>query len=141
MSEENSIIKIIFFLTSMLLGFMLLAMNGTTFTEQTLHHGYLVEVSGEINDCLVCHDGSVASYAYYCIKECNIKTSHSVLKDYPPWKDAASYAPVARLKEKKIRLHNGKTTCLSCHDLKNPDRNHLVIDNAGSNLCFTCHLE
>lgn len=128
------------FLLFLTLGFMLFTLKGISSTENVDHHGHEVEISGDISDCIVCHDGTIASNSSFCIKNCNLNTAHSVAKNYPPQGQEDSYAPVSSIREKGIQLYNGKTTCLSCHNLKNQERFHLVIDNSGSTLCFTCHV-
>jgi len=129
----------LFFLV-LTLGFMLFTIKGISSTEKVDHYGQVVEISGNISDCVVCHDGTIASNSSFCIKSCDLNTAHSVDKSYPPRGQEGSYAPVSSIWGKGIRLYDGKTTCLSCHNLKNPEKFHLVIDNSGSTLCFTCHV-
>lgn len=108
--------------------------------EQIAHNGWMVNDSGDPSECIVCHDGSTASIAHYCTVDCSVVTPHSIMKDYPPALKEGSYAPVTSLEEKGIRLFNGKLGCVSCHDLKKKKGAHLIMDNAGSALCFSCHL-
>lgn len=122
------------------LGFMFFTLMGISSGEKIDHHGYSVALSGDISDCIVCHDGKIAPNTSFCIKNCNYNTAHSVVRNYPPQGQEDSYAPTGALLEKGIKLYDGKTTCLSCHNLKNQDRFHLVIDNSGSKLCYTCHI-
>ena len=128
------------FLLVLTLGFMLFTLKSTSSTEKVDHHGNVVELGKDINDCIVCHDGSGVSDAAFCIRNCNHGASHSVAKDYPPRGQEDSYAPVDSLLENGIQLYNGKTTCLSCHNLNNQERFHLVMDNSRSALCFACHV-
>ncbi len=107
--------------------------------EKIAHHGMIVENSGNPYDCIACHDGLVASEAHFCTVECGFGSSHSISKVYPPRFKEDSYAPVESLRENGIRLFNGKVSCASCHDLKNPTKDHLIMDNGGSALCFSCH--
>jgi predicted CXXCH cytochrome family protein len=37
-------------------------------------------------------------------------------------------------------LTDGQISCVSCHDLTNDEKHHLVIDNRESRLCLTCHI-
>jgi predicted CXXCH cytochrome family protein len=110
-------------------------------SEQLEHHGQLVQVEADLNDCIVCHDGTIAPNSAYCTVKCNCKSPHSVLKDYPPRGKENQYLPISALEEKGIRLFNGKITCVSCHDLTNPEKYHLVISNSESRLCFSCHIK
>ena len=109
----------------------------TSYAQQFAHHGQVVATRGDIMDCIGCHDGESGSHAQTCTTDCNFKTSHSVLKDYPPRGQEASYAPVETLAEKGIQLFNGKVTCISCHNLNNLERSHLATNN----LCSDCHQE
>ncbi len=120
--------------------FLLFFLNDSLSAEHLEHHEFEVDNSGDPNACIACHDGVSAPYARYCTTDCSAATAHSILKEYPPSQKVSSYAPVESLLEKGIRLFNGKVACISCHDLKNNTENHLVIDNRGSALCFSCHL-
>ena len=108
--------------------------------EQVEHHGQTVDYSDNPNDCIVCHDGIIAPDAGYCTVGCGFSSSHSILKDYPPRQKEDSYVPVESLQGKGIRLFDGKVGCVSCHDLKKTSEYHLVIDNDGSALCYSCHI-
>ena len=116
-------------------------LTGASSSEMVNHHGQLIELGEDSSDCIVCHDGTVTSNAAFCTRNCNHGTAHSVAKEYPPRGREDSYAPVDSLRQKGIRLNNGQTTCLSCHNLNNQAKYHLVIDNSGSALCFACHVK
>lgn len=124
---------------SIVLILLLYFMKVGVHAEQVDHHGLTVDYSDDPNDCITCHDGSIAPPARYCTVNCGFSTAHSILKDYPPRQKEQSYAPVESLQEKGIRLFNGKVSCVSCHDLKISTKNHLIMDNNGSVLCFSCH--
>lgn len=129
-----------FVTVSFLLVFLLCLLNVGVSAEQVDHHGQMVDVGGDPRNCTVCHDGLVAQDARYCRVECGFGSSHSILKEYPPRMNESSYAPVESLQEKGIRLFNGKVSCESCHDLKKSTEYHLIMDNSGSVLCFSCHI-
>ena len=106
------------------------------------------------HSCLTCHDGSVASNMLN--KVCNISSrfsdrwsneplsqrlSHPIGANYQL---AKQFRPGARLKDiallpSVVRLENGVTGCLSCHDPASSRPYKLVMDNAESRLCFACH--
>ena len=106
------------------------------------------------HSCLTCHDGSVASNMLN--KVCNISSrfsdrwsneplgqrlSHPIGVNYLV---ARQFRPGARLKDiallpSVVRLENGATGCLSCHDPASSRPYKLVMDNAESRLCFACH--
>lgn len=108
--------------------------------ERIDHDGVKVEADGPVRDCLSCHDGALADAVSSCSVRCDFSTGHSLMKDYPPRGKEALYSPAAVVTAKGIKLVNGKVTCISCHNLRNPSRNHLVMDNTGSKLCLTCHI-
>ena len=130
----------IFIVVSLLLTILLYLTSDGVSAGQIAHNGWMVNDSGDPSECIVCHDGSTASIAHYCTVDCSVVTPHSIMKDYPPVLKEDSYAPVKSLEEKGIRLFNGKLGCVSCHDLKKTKKSHLIMDNAGSALCFSCHL-
>ncbi len=105
-----------------------------------LHHGVAVEEDATARDCLSCHDGASADNVSYCTVRCGFRSSHSVEKHYPPFGKENQYAPAALLRAKGIKLVNGNVTCVSCHNLRNSDRYHLVMDNSRSQLCLACHI-
>jgi len=132
--------------TAALIGLMLVVALlvtglGTSLAEQVEHRGQTVDIGGDVRDCIVCHDGTLAAMSPFCTVKCNLGSPHSVLKDYPPRGKEDAYAPVSSLEGKGIRLFNGKITCVSCHDLNSAEKDLLVINNSDSRLCFSCHLK
>lgn len=109
--------------------------------ERLYHHGQLVENSSDPSYCITCHDGLIAPNAHFCTVECGFRNSHSILKDYPPRFKEDAYAPVESLLDKGIRLYKGKVSCVSCHDLNQPARYHLIFSDTPGTLCTTCHLK
>ena len=107
--------------------------------EKIAHFGVIVEDTGSPYDCIACHDGLIASQVHFCTVECGFGTSHSISKEYPPRLDENAYAPTESLQKKGIRLFNGKVSCVSCHDLNKSTKDLLIVDNGGSNLCYSCH--
>lgn len=103
------------------------------------HHGLTAESDGTSAQCLACHDGSTAGAVSYCTVQCDFRSSsHAIEKHYPPRKNRDSYAPVSDVTAKGVKLVNGKVTCISCHDLRNPARRHLIV-NSVKELCMICH--
>lgn len=125
---------------SMILVFLLYFPKGGVSAEQVSHQGMMVDDDGNPNNCIVCHDGLIASEVHSCTVECGFGGSHSISREYPPRSKESGYASVESLREKGIRLYNGKVSCASCHDLKKTTEYHLVMDNSGSDLCFSCHI-
>ena len=104
------------------------------------HHGLEVEADGTADDCIGCHDGFVAKNASFCTVECDFRGSHPILKHYPPPGKEAAFVPLEVLTAEGVKLEQGQITCISCHNLRNPDRYHLWIDNGDDKLCQACHL-
>lgn len=118
------------FLSVLVLGCFLLCIPGSgAATQQAEHQGQVIEYSDDPADCTVCHDGQLAPE----------NTHHPILSYYPPWGREDMFAPADSLKAYGARLFSGKVACVSCHNLKNTDRFHLVTDNGQSRLCFMCH--
>lgn len=125
---------------SMLLGVALCGPLAGVAAQQAGHYGAIIADDGNPVNCIICHDGQIASPAHFCTVECGFTAPHSILKDYPPRSLQDAYAPLEALKERGIRLFNGKVSCVSCHDLNRDDTYHLIMDNSRSALCLTCHI-
>jgi predicted CXXCH cytochrome family protein len=109
--------------------------------EQVEHHGVMIESEGTSSQCLSCHDGISATAVSYCTVKCDFRSSsHAIEREYPPGKNRDSYATAAAVTEKGVKLIEGKVTCISCHDLKNPARRHLITKSV-KELCLICHFK
>ena len=110
--------------------------------------------------CLSCHDGSATenSHSYNLVSEGNESFNYSDPRlNHPVGMD---YNSMLAFKNKKLYnpdttpsglggtitqdlLYNGKMECTSCHyvhfDTSENQNGTLVMSNAGSNLCLTCH--
>lgn len=117
----------IFLLALSLLGCSLHAPKSRAITEPIEHHGQTVEVSDNPADCIVCHDSQAG------------KDHHPIAVAYPPEGKKDLFLPAEALTPNRIRLFNGQVVCTSCHNLKNPEKSHLVTDNNSSTLCLLCH--
>lgn len=108
---------------------------------QVEHHGNTVNADGHASECIMCHDGAIAKAVTDCIGiRCNISriNSHPVEKPYPTKESFVQYGDVLR---SGIKLDEGQVSCISCHDLRNQERGHPVIQNRSDNLCFKCHIK
>lgn len=108
--------------------------------ETAGHHGFAVDADGRYLDCLSCHDGAIAGYVRYCTDGCNALSPHPILMRYPPKGKERQFAPRGLLETKGIKLPENLVTCISCHNLLNQEKFHLVVEKRGSKLCFACHL-
>lgn len=109
--------------------------------EQIPHHGESVNPRGSSEECLACHDGLIAGNVPVCTVDCSFNSAHPLSHRYPPRGKEGSFRPADSLKEAGIELVDGKVACISCHNLGNPGKGHLVMDNAGSRLCAACHVK
>ncbi len=79
-----------------------------------------------LDNCLACHDGSVAK---------DIGThGHPTNALY-----LTSRRGLNRLTDKRIVLVHNRITCLSCHNPYGTKKGKMVKSNEGSRLCLTCH--
>jgi len=108
--------------------------------EPVEHHGLIVEEAGTAEECISCHDGSVAGHVSYCTVKCDFRTPHVIMKHYPPLRNATSFVPREVVEAKGVRFVQGKVTCISCHNLKNQYAPHLFLDSEGQ-LCLICHIK
>ena len=108
--------------------------------EEILHHGDLVDSEGSAYDCLSCHDGLIAASIKLSTKIGIYFCNHPVNRDYPPVDKSDSYLPIEQLTGAGIKLLKGQVTCISCHNLKNPEKSHLAVPLDKSDLCFNCHI-
>lgn len=111
------------------------------FAEKISHHGVTAEADGAARDCLTCHDGTVGHNVVFCKVKCDFKSPHSILRNYPPRGKEREYASTASIQAEGIKLENGKVTCISCHNLRDGGRNHLVKARRGGGICSICHIK
>ena len=111
--------------------------------EDVHHHGFSVNNKARVSECLSCHDGSIAPNLSFCIEKSSSRTpgGHPVNRPYPPIEKQKMFHNTALVKAAGIKLVNGRVTCVSCHNLANPQRPHLVIEIDHSKLCLTCHIK
>ncbi len=96
--------------------------------------------------CLSCHDGMIASDSSvsgpieFSISRRPIGNSHPVDINYKESYLNKSFKLESPFQlDPKIKLDNGKISCLTCHDENSDKKHYLVVDNRGSKLCFSCH--
>ena len=109
--------------------------------EEVDHYGVMVDRRASLEECVACHDGSIAKAAVYCLKDCTVMAPHSVMRPYPPPGRESAYRPVGSLREEGIELVDGMVVCISCHNLGNPPPYHLAVGTAASKLCLSCHIQ
>ncbi len=136
-NEKRKLMKLV-----LIGGLFFLICTAPVLAQEVPHHGHMVEMS-DPEDCLACHDGAMAGNVIPCPEiNCTLNSqhSHSVFREYPPVGKEADFNPAHKVKAAGIRLKDGQVTCISCHDLANQDRYHLVMENGRSRLCRTCHI-
>jgi hypothetical protein len=106
------------------------------------HHGKTVNGEGSAADCLTCHDGSNEPQRRGLITP---RRSHRVLIKYPPPGRGLAFKPLQEVLAAGMKLENDMVTCISCHDLNNPEKNHLAFETNttgfAQKLCYVCHLD
>lgn len=98
----------------------------------------------ESQRCLECHDGSMATKVGHQrtgdLFEFGADQEHPIGVEYRPkrGRDAVPLKPMATL-DKRVRLMDGTVGCGSCHSLYSDQPKLLVMSNARSALCLSCH--
>lgn len=131
----NKINHLIFFAVVTLIGGTILCFCGNN-----LYHQRFASRILSFDECLYvgCHGNSKGKYITLCFgKECLLNNSHSILNQYPPPGKEKEFAPVSNVEWEGGIFENGKTTCLSCHNLTRPPP-HLLKD--GEEFCIICHI-
>jgi len=104
------------------------------------HHGQPADPENSY-ECMACHDGTTGKNVSFCTTNCSVATPHSVLVRYNAGNKKASLQPQALAVARGVRFVDGQVTCISCHDIRNPQKNHLIMDNSKSQLCLSCHIQ
>ncbi|MCP4217807.1 MAG: cytochrome c3 family protein [bacterium] len=133
----------------------------TVYSSGTLNANDLGQPDGVSKLCLSCHDGSVALDSFGGTTGTNpldpassgfigtdLGNDHPVSFTYQAAIDNGDDELFATTASTSLGgtiasdlLNNGRLECSSCHDVHNRDGNSslLIISNAGSALCLTCH--
>lgn len=120
---------------------------GTLFTKNNSH---AIVGARDIDNlsalCLGCHDGATAQDISVDVRNdpftarnkfATAGSDHPIGMDYKQYVSfSKNYKPMTN---PKMILVNGKVGCLTCHDPFNPEKGHLVMSDAQSALCLTCH--
>lgn len=91
--------------------------------------------------CIACHDGSLGNGGNVRThdEKSAINGSHSIGTDYNTISYRKSgYRNIHNIRA-SIKFVDGRLGCLSCHDLQNKGKAHLVESMESSKLCFECH--
>lgn len=91
--------------------------------------------------CMACHDGTLGKGGNVKLHGENsaISGSHPVGTDYNNISYRKSgYRNIHNVRT-SIKFVDGRLGCLSCHDLQNKEKSHLVASMESSKLCFECH--
>ena len=128
------------FRVSLLLVSQLLCGPSLLGAQEVPHHQFLVKLD-EPRKCLTCHDGVISPNISPCTTDCaiNPSASHPVFKQYPPAGKESEFHPRAQVEAAGLNLQNNEVTCISCHNLMIKEKHHLIIGEARSRLCMTCH--
>lgn len=99
-------------------------------------------------ECLSCHDGAIAKFpvvsvglwTYASFTGTNLGR-HPIGIDYEATRARHGKLRPAFTLDKRVKLIQGKVSCVSCHEPYSEQKDGLVMDNWGSKLCLTCHLK
>jgi len=92
-----------------------------------------------MQECLGCHNGKMGKAITICIGDkCLLNKNHSLMSVYPPPGKEMSYASKSEVEQAGGFFENGKTTCMSCHNLTKPPPRLL---REGDQLCVICHID
>lgn len=127
------------------------SMGEAHFSSKYKEMGFSEAIDPLSSNCVSCHDGTYASSvqitagAWSHRRELmhNDTGSHPIGVDY----ESARVTPGRRtyLKpiiavDQRIRFFDGKVGCGSCHDPFSDIEKRLVMSDAGSKLCLSCHM-
>ncbi len=101
------------------------------------------------SECLTCHDGSVAKLSVIGV---GIWTHsgdfigydsglHPIGVDYEEARRRSGGLRPSSTLDSRIRLVQGKVSCVSCHNPYSEKEQLLVMENRGSRLCLECHIK
>lgn len=106
-----------------------------------------VSLDSESKDCLMCHDGTLASDAgTHSSRAMNFTSNseHPIGIQYPSRNNSASgdgqLKPIRSL-DRRVRLFDQTIGCGSCHSVYSREKSLLVMSNQNSRLCLSCHIE
>ena len=103
------------------------------------HHGMTVDAAAVIV-CTDCHADMAPVSATTPAAAGEAKIHHPTDVAYPPAGKEREFASVSSVRAKGLRFSDGRITCTTCHDLRNP-KYHLVMENKESALCLACHIK
>lgn len=116
--------------------------------EETFNSTSLDGIDQFSTECLSCHDGVTASLVQPKVKEFPSASKtfggrstkdHSIGMRYELYSATGTYKPAMNSSSSMVFV-DGKVGCLTCHNPLNPEKNHLVMSDARSALCMTCHI-
>ncbi len=100
-------------------------------------------------ECLACHDGSIGKQAFVGSGVWTHNSDflgfdsglHPIGVDYERARVKLGDLRPASEIDKRVKLVQGKVSCVSCHDPYSMLKGRLAIPNYGSKLCFECHMK
>jgi len=105
-----------------------------------------VDIDAHSLHCLGCHadghggsGGSVSVSRNGVIRHSSGAAPHPIGRSYREARSRGGFHPEQRLLQNKVILSDGKISCVSCHVAYKKEHGKLVVQNARSDLCLTCH--
>jgi len=127
------------------------ALNEAHFRSRYVAESASQEIDPTSKNCISCHDGAYATsvtikagswtHANELVRY--DMGNHPIGMDYEAARLArgskTDLRPMSTV-DRRVRFFNGKVGCGSCHDPYSSIEKRLVMSDAGSKLCFACHL-
>lgn len=104
-----------------------------------------IDIDAHSLHCLGCHasshsaGGSVSVGQNGVLRHSSGSAPHPIGRSYRDASRRGGFHPEQQLAQKKIRLSDGKISCISCHEVYKKDHGKLVASVDRSALCLSCH--
>jgi predicted CXXCH cytochrome family protein len=103
-----------------------------------------IDVDPHSMHCLGCHadgyaGGAVSVSRNGVLRHSSGSAPHPIGRSYREASRRGGFHPEHRLAQNKVKLSDGKVSCISCHEAYKQEHGKLVAANVRSGLCLTCH--
>lgn len=142
-SYRESYMRLIYHAITIVAVILVVIGNNQVFRAEAVeHHGFKVKDAGlhggSYTECLQCHGSIISKDFPPCMPVCFLGKSHPLNQAYPPPDRKNEFWPARVAEQYGIKFVDGKTDCISCHNLMKDNRQHLRFEN-GPKLCEACH--
>ncbi|MDD5176549.1 MAG: cytochrome c3 family protein [Sterolibacterium sp.] len=104
-----------------------------------------IDIDAHSLHCLGCHagghapGGSVSVSRNGVLRHASGSAPHPIGRSFREASSRGRFHPESQLAQKKIKLSDGKISCISCHEAYKKDHGKLVVSLDRSGLCLSCH--